>query len=121
VILYPDSARVCFSGCCTSILTQPVHLSGCCNSLPAGRANSSNPPQASSGSLLPSTAALAPLCHVSDCGTHLLAICGLQVDFVPTYAAELAFWPVVQTLNFSKVRSRLLQQPSNTFRLFQAL
>lgn len=27
---------------------------------------------------------------------------GVQVDFVPTYLAELAFWPVVQTLNFSK-------------------
>jgi hypothetical protein len=26
-----------------------------------------------------------------------------QVDFVPTYVAELAFWPVVQALNFSQV------------------
>lgn len=30
----------------------------------------------------------------------------LQVDFVPTYIAELAFWPLVQTLNFSQVCHR---------------
>lgn len=44
----------------------------------------------------------------------------MKVDFVPTYAAELAFWPVVQTLNFSKVPVRHQLLVVNTFSLLDA-
>lgn len=43
-----------------------------------------------------------------------------QVDFAPTYAAELAVWPVVQTINFSKVPVRHQLLVVNTFSLLDA-
>lgn len=44
----------------------------------------------------------------------------MQVDFIPTYTAELAFWPAVQTLNFSKVPVRHQLLVVNTFSLLDA-
>jgi protein Mpv17 len=43
-----------------------------------------------------------------------------QVDFWPTYAAELAVWPVVQAVNFSKVPVRHQLLVVNTFSLLDA-
>jgi hypothetical protein len=43
-----------------------------------------------------------------------------QVDFIPTYAAELAFWPLVQTANFSYVPVRHQLLAVNTFSLLDA-
>eukprot|EP00775_Hariotina_reticulata_P002373 gene2373-2678_t len=44
----------------------------------------------------------------------------MQVDFWPTYAAELAVWPAVQSFNFSKVPVRHQLLVVNTFSLLDA-
>lgn len=44
----------------------------------------------------------------------------MQVDFIPTYAAELAFWPLVQTANFSYVPVRHQLLAVNMFSLLDA-
>jgi hypothetical protein len=50
----------------------------------------------------------------------LLLMLQFQVDFIPTYAAELAFWPLVQTANFSYVPVRHQLLAVNTFSLLDA-
>eukprot|EP00882_Tetradesmus_deserticola_P022936 GHRQ01024942.1.p3 GENE.GHRQ01024942.1~~GHRQ01024942.1.p3 ORF type:complete len:111 (+),score=58.08 GHRQ01024942.1:434-766(+) len=44
----------------------------------------------------------------------------MKVDFIPTYAAELALWPLVQTANFSYVPVRHQLLAVNTFSLLDA-
>lgn len=44
----------------------------------------------------------------------------LQVDFLPTYAAELAVWPLFQAVNFSQVPVRHQLLAVNTFSLLDA-